>query len=198
LVIRHAAKVPIESGIPFSDVPLSKEGIRDSDKFGNQLKVLGIGLSNICSSPLPRCLETGNHIAKAHGSNIEIETKEFLAYPGSFLIDKTFTLSPSGPEGRFGFSADGQDIFERHLSEGVMNVLDIVLAQPACGMNISLTVTHDAIVAPIANYLTGERFELQGNWIDFLDGFALFRIGNRWKILMHGKEWEISPAFFQF
>ena len=172
LVIRHGQKAPAEAGVPFEDIPLSPQGIADSKKLGNDLKASGIHILHISSSPLSRCLATGKYLLEGLGSVNYIHKEDILAYPGSFLADGTLKSVPT---------------------VGVRNVLKLVTAAPSHGRTIGLAITHDAVIAPILTYLTRESYELAGNWIDPLDGFALIEKDGLWKVVDHGRSTEITP-----
>lgn len=78
------------------------------------------------------------------------------------------------------------------LSEGVRNVLKTVLAQPSNGRSVGLAITHDAVIVPVLTYLTGDKYDQMGRWVDPLDGFALVKTIGSWKVISHGEIRDVT------
>lgn len=120
-----------------------------------------------------------------YGTDMPIHKSEVLAYPGSFWPDdgigdnleqrsagKDGAISPETPV----------SVCTGALSEGTENVLNAVLGTPVQKGAVALFVSHDAVIAPVLSYLTSGDPD-QSEWIDFLDGFVLFREGGRWMVI---------------
>jgi broad specificity phosphatase PhoE len=153
--------------------------------LGCRLRDAGLLLSSIVSSPFSRCTQTCENIVQGHGSRTVVQKEDMLAYPGSFLLYDPDDRSPnpgskSKEPGSYENQANNGD-----LSEGVKNVLTLVLNQHPLGNGICVLVTHDAIIAPVLTFLTNEAFDPKEKWIDYLDGFALCKVNQKW-IVIHG------------
>jgi hypothetical protein len=130
---------------------------------------------------------------EGHGSVLPIRKEDILAYPGSFTSNKNSACLPLEERARTIETLEGgSDPYLRILNEGVRNVLKAVLAQPSNGCSVGLAITHDAVIAPVLTYLTGDKYDQMGRWIDPLDGFALVKTIGSWKVISHGNIRDVT------
>lgn len=163
LVIRHGEKAPLDLSGSFETISLTPQGVRDSLELGVRLRDAGIKISSMISSPLNRCTQTGEYIVKGHGSGISLQKAILLAYPGSFL--------------------KYIDTCNRNVSEGVRNVLNLILSQTPPRGSICIVITHDAVIAPLLTFLNDEPLDNESNGVGYLDGFAICSTHKNWKII---------------
>ena len=194
LVLRHGEKAPWDLHNSFEETTLSERGMKDSFEFGVILKEAGLTLSQLGSSPLPRCIQTCDNIAKSYGLDITVHSDNILAYPGSLSPqDSQENISLENTTREKTISGNNAQRADRCPSEGIRNVLGTVLNKPCQGHKIGLFVTHDAIIAPILTFLTDEIFDPKTKWIGYLDGFGLCHTEGYWIVINgHGGIYDVS------
>ena len=85
LVIRHAEREKIPAGTFGHDVSLTAQGSRAAEQLGEALsEKRTIGAA---SSPVPRCVQTGEAILRGAGSSLEVATDRRLGDPGPFVVN---------------------------------------------------------------------------------------------------------------
>ncbi|GHT45132.1 hypothetical protein AGMMS49965_21820 [Bacteroidia bacterium] len=80
LLIRHADRNKIPSGSFGNEVMLNETGKANALKFGEALSDLKI--NKIMTSPIGRCVQTAEFIAKGYGQAIDIIETKALGAPG--------------------------------------------------------------------------------------------------------------------
>jgi len=164
VIIRHADRGPLLEAHEVT--PLSPEGVSNSRRFGRRISERDLRVVCLWSSPLIRCVRTGENILSACGAVMPVERSEVLAYPGSLLVE----------------DCTNDALKAARLSEGAYNVLRALVERGAPAGSIALFVTHDAIIMPVLSYLTGEEYDESDN-VGFLDGFAIVLVDGEWLVL---------------
>jgi len=70
LLIRHSNRYDIQPGTDGIDVLLTEQGKINASKFGKSLSKYRV--NKIITTPVQRCIETAEYIAKGYGKDIEI------------------------------------------------------------------------------------------------------------------------------
>lgn len=182
ILLRHAEREPFYAGEGGTNKRLTKRGEADCRALAAQLPPI----AHAYASPVLRCLKTAELIA---GS---VAGDDRLGMPGAFVYDdpashefyvtndtisairsylKGFVIPGHYPV------AEGAGYFLAHLRE---------IAEDG---KYVLCITHDAFAVSCIGVVSGYLFE--NDWMDFLDGFVLFRYGTAWKLAWRGGEYPL-------
>ncbi|WP_048197735.1 histidine phosphatase family protein [Methanocella arvoryzae] len=200
LLIRHAER-PNFSMLNFSnDTPITEKGLEDSVSLGNWLR--GQHLTGLYSSPVRRCMQTCEGIRQ--GANLEhlpIASRPRIGEPGSFIANPLvvffyFLTSDMSMVIRK-FIAKGRLWGFTPLREGSVGILNDLLADLSVENTRNLYVTHDAVLAPLISYFTGQKFG-DTDWINFLDGVFIAVKDGEVRLLWNGREYYIDRELLAF
>ncbi len=187
-LIRHAERNPIINPREHAAELLNEKGKTEATYLGIELSKAFNSIA-IYSSPITRCIQTGECIAKAFGDDINIHTSNILGEPGPFVFgDAMDSFESLTTKGVVNSMIKGKRLpFIRSITEGSRILLNFIQKETDQHKNdvAIIFISHDAIVAPFINFLTNEEFN-QSHWIEFLGGI---------KILFNSNDKERS---FQF
>tara|TARA_R110001599_G_C12164624_1_gene652594 strand:+ start:558 stop:1160 length:603 start_codon:yes stop_codon:yes gene_type:complete len=176
LIIRHAERPAIKDGTVGDELALTSNGINQTTRFAQSLsqKVLSIE-----SSPILRCTQTADIIARHQGFPLtSIGRSILLGDPGFFIDDAELAWT--------NWLEKGVDAVNQHLLSGTatwpgFRDLDQAVEQMWRSIKerlmqtedgIHLWVTHDTIVATLASRLQTISLELS-DWPDYLGGLRV-------------------------
>tara|TARA_R110001583_G_scaffold10344_2_gene47683 strand:+ start:461 stop:1087 length:627 start_codon:yes stop_codon:yes gene_type:complete len=176
LILRHAERPAIEDGTVGDELALTQNGIDQTARFAQSLsqKVLSIE-----SSPILRCTQTADIIARHHGFPLtSVRRSTLLGDPGFFIKDAELAWT--------NWLEQGVDAVNQHLLSGTstwpgFKDLDQAVGQMGRSIKERLTrsedgihlwVTHDTIVATLASRLQKIPLELS-DWPDYLGGLRV-------------------------
>ena len=175
LIVRHAEREAIPEGEFGQDVPLKPEGIESAELLGASLARWQD--ATIRCSPLLRCVQTAEAIARGAGWNVRVVGNSLLGEPGPFV---------TGHEAGQYFLKQGileivrQQLHEdspppgmRPTEEGINLLLRLTSSELGHGGRMSVFVTHDAILAVFVARLFGLRHD-EIPWPQYLDGLILW------------------------
>lgn len=173
LLTRHSVREP-GTGVPSYDLPLTPEGVALAERWGRELPR---PLHGLHSSPVGRCLDTAQAMARGAGVSLEIQPSATLVEPGCFVE----SIGDVGPL----FLHLGPLAFaNRHFQEPLEGLLSPVAGsaklirhvQDNLGPPGSLTVhvTHDTILAAfIYHLLERDRID-ERDWPWMMEGVWLW------------------------
>ena len=195
LLIRHAKREKITAIESQNSIPLTENGIHDSEIFGDSLKILNHNILSLKSSPVDRCVKTLESIAMAANLNATIKLSTNLGDPGPFVYDgvlarEAFTERTLIELANMQISGN-QFPGIRHISDGCGLLLDEIASDLGTDVGVHVYVTHDAIICPLVGYLTGMLFDVN-NWIGYLDGTIFFKNDNEYYLLWSGNIYDIT------
>ena len=176
LIIRHADREFIPDGVHDITTKLNEAGKINAQILGKSLKPFKI--IKCFSSPVERCIQTANNILDGYSSDVTVTISNILGEPGPFVVNCEVAKEhfiKLGTKQVVEKQISNQQLSGiRPTSEGNRILLNFILSEIVSYQenNLVLFITHDAILAPFINYLTGEKFG-ESNWIDFLDGLYL-------------------------
>lgn len=194
MLLRHAERnTQIVGCDPWSN-PITEQGMISSQKLGKEIVSSGLNIAVITSSPLLRCIQTAEGIVSGSGSEIKVESSGVLGNPGPFVMGDVdldlfgkITVHELVRMQTSGRSIKGI----RELSEGTRLMLKEMIDPKCSGNDIGIFVSHDAIIAPVLNCLTGLNFD-ENNWIGFLEGFCLMKEGSDWTVFNGDSEYSVT------
>ena len=176
-VIRHSKRNQIENPLKHAEMLLNEEGKKIASNFGTLLADK-FDQIKIFSSPIGRCIQTGDCIKAAfkNSSETEIEISNILGEPGPFVFgDAMESFVKLRTTGVVEAIENGKNMpFIRTEEEGTKILLDFVRKETLrCNDNTAVVfVTHDACIAPVINFFTSEYFK-DDHWIEFLGGLKI-------------------------
>ena len=162
IVIRHSKRDHIENPSEHVKTLLNDEGIELARNLG-KLLAKEFKSIKVYSSPIQRCIQT-------------VQLSNVLGEPGPFIYgDAIESFSKLGTTGVVEAIENGKSLpLIRSEAEGTKILLDFVRRETSSseGDCVTVFVTHDACIAPVINFFTGEFFS-ENHWIEFLGGLKI-------------------------
>jgi len=194
IFIRHSERNHIPDGVHDIVTPINAQGEIIAAELGKKLQIFDT--IKIISSPVDRCVQTGNAIMKGFGGQSEISFSNLLGEPGPFVFDcevakkhfiqmtcKTVVETQIAGQPLAGI---------RPIKEGselLKNWIVSEIQQNTTG-RLVVFISHDAILAPFIFQYTGEKFNHE-HWIDYIDGVSFTKRENQVLLIRNGKEYEL-------
>lgn len=173
LLIRHGDRDKIPHGSFGNEVLLNKKGKQNALKFGENITELKV--NKILTSPVGRCVQTAELIAKGYGRNIEIIETTALGAPGLHIYDEV-------DAGKFILKYGFDEMYKRFISEaeipGVPTIAELnqsitnFLNQNTSQNGLTIFVSHDMLIA-FYHYSINKTVYTKENWIQYLTGLIL-------------------------
>jgi hypothetical protein len=173
LLIRHGERDIIPEGSFGNEVLLNEKGKHNSIKFGESLSQLKV--NKIVTSPIGRCVQTAEHIAKGYGKTIEIIESAALGAPGLHINDGKIA-------GDFFLKYGFDEMYNRFVQEmeipgvptiSVLNkAISRYLIENTNQNGLTLFVTHDMLIA-FYHYSLNKTVYTKENWVQYLSGLLL-------------------------
>ena len=172
LLLRHADRDEIPQGSFGNEVLLNEKGKQNALGFGE--KLIGQKVNKILTSPIGRCVETAELIAKGYGKEIEIIETTGLGAPGLHIEDEKIA-------GEF-FLQHGFDEMYRRFMKGV-NVpgipsitelnfkISTFIKENSAQNGTTIFISHDMLIA-FFHYSLNRKIYTKENWIDYLTGIT--------------------------
>lgn len=174
-VIRHSKRDEIIDLKAHDLVLLNDEGKTLARNFGKKLSTQHSRIK-IISSPIKRCVQTGECILEAFAEKCVIEKSSILGEPGPFVYgDALGNFLELGTAGVVEALENGIELaYMRSEVEGANLLLNFLKQETNKNLpsTASVFITHDSCIAPFINFLTGEYFD-ETHWIEFLGGLKI-------------------------
>jgi len=132
-------------------------------------------LNKILTSPIGRCIQTAEFIAKGYGKNIEIIETTALGAPGLHIIDEKLA-------GEFFLKNGFDEMYKSFIQEieipGVPRLSEFNksftnhLVENTNQNGLTIFVTHDMLIA-FYHYSINKTIYTKENWIKYLSGLLL-------------------------
>lgn len=171
VLLRHSVRDHLPPGDAGYRLPITEVGRRLAAELGAHLRGK---LRTLRTSPLDRCVQTAEALAKGAQANLEIVTDRLLGDPGAFVID--------GQRAWANWAALGHEGVMRHLvtevaelpgmakpEEAARLLVKHMLDATASTPGLHVFVTHDLLVTATAARLLGIPLGV-GDWPWFLEG----------------------------
>jgi broad specificity phosphatase PhoE len=173
LLIRHANRDKIPTGSFGNEVMLNEAGKTNALKFGEALSDLKI--NKIMTSPIGRCVQTGEFIAKGYGKAIDIIETKALGAPGLHITDEKIA-------GKFFMEQGFEELYRRIINDipisGIPDakqfnqLMTDFLIENTKDKGLTIFVTHDLLIA-FYHYSINKTIYTRENWVKYLDGLIL-------------------------
>ncbi|MFM7200234.1 MAG: SixA phosphatase family protein [Myxococcota bacterium] len=175
VLMRHAAREPMATGLPDADLPLTEQGRQSAHALGGRLAP---HLHSIRSSPIRRCRETASELLAGAGLALECPSDTLLGDPGVFIRDAvqawpTFTTY-SMSELIDALLVPGRRLPGMEEGEvAVTRLLNHLFALSRGSRGLHLAITHDYLVTVTALQVLGLTPH-PSRYADFLEPLALW------------------------
>lgn len=176
LVIRHGDRNQIPLGSSGVEVMLNDDGLKNSMLFGESLS--NFKVNKILTSPIKRCIQTAESIAKGYGSEIEIIETKCLGAPGLHIYDERKV-------GKFFRKYGFDELYYRYVNEmeipGIPSIdqinglISTFITQNTSEPGLTIFITHDMLIA-LYHYSISKKIYTKENWINYLSGL-IFKDG---------------------
>ena len=172
LMIRHSNRYEIPVGKDGSEILLTEEGKVNAYCLGNKLSPYKI--NKIITTPVRRCIQTAEHIAKGYGKNIKIESSNSLG--GLHVYDwqlATDFLNHYGYEEWYNRVINDVTIPGMHNTEKYKRMMTDFLAKNTQDNGITIFISHDFHIALYHYALNKTKYTMFTDWVEFLSGLFL-------------------------
>ncbi|KAA6339074.1 hypothetical protein EZS27_012968 [termite gut metagenome] len=173
LLIRHADRDKIPVGSFGNEIMLNEVGKVNALKFGEALSDLKI--NKIMTSPIGRCVQTAELIAKGYGKALDIIETKALGAPGLHITDEEIA-------GKFFMEQGFEELYRRIINDipipGIPTakqfnqLMTDFLIENTNKNGITLFVTHDLLIA-FYHYSINKTVHTRENWVKYLSGLIL-------------------------
>lgn len=193
MVVRHAHR-PLFNGTKAPhEVSITDEGKEEAEKLGRMLRKYDLSIDGCASSPVPRCIQTAELIARGNLFPGKVDTSPYLGGSNLFNDDEqalsetldTWTLEEIIEEQLEGGKVPGM----KPLEDGLRIFMGRVLSDRSRGFEVF--VSHDLFVCPAAHYLTETPYSASGN-TGFLEGFFISIADKRTRVLWNGQWFDVT------
>ena len=197
LLMRHSKRFPIPPGSRGKDIQLTEEGENMAFAFG---KLYGHLLNHCYSSPVDRCVTTGNLILKGAQVNSTTQIMDLLGEPGAFIYDEELArpwLLDMNPVDMINHQLAGTSIPGVHRIEyGVSLFMNRIKQLPASPGKMYMFITHDSVMTCIIFHLIGCQATPE-NWPWELEGAIIQLKPGHQTINWRGRNHPIPERFLQ-
>lgn len=173
LIIRHADRELIPEGEFGNEVLINDKGKKNSINFGNQLQQYKI--CSIYTSPIERCIQTAEFIAKGYNKKIKIIKTTSLGDPG-------LHVSNENKAGDFYLTYGFDEMYRRYVNHqqipGVPTPSELkksmtqFIKTNTKKEGITIFITHDSVIAFYDFALNGKTYSKE-NWVNYLSGMIV-------------------------
>ncbi|WP_298393689.1 histidine phosphatase family protein [Flavobacterium sp.] len=172
LLIRHGDRDAIPAGSFGNEVLLNEKGKQNAQSFGEKLKTSKI--TKIYTSPVERCVQTAEYIAKGYGKAVNIIQTTALGAPGLHINDEKTA-------GAF-YLQQGFDVMYESFINGVMvpgvatperlnQDLTDFINNNSEEKETTIFITHDMLIA-FYHFSINKTVYTKENWVNYLSGIT--------------------------
>lgn len=183
VLMRHSVRPPIPPGETGNELLLTEEGERLAAQLG---ETVGRRLASLRTSPVKRCVQTAEALARGAGVHLDVAADRLLGEPGAYVANPELAW---------------EQVWRRMAYEEIINAVvdgrpDLPgFARPrraagrllehmlehATTPGVHVFVTHDSVVLPTAAHLLGRSLR-KPDWPWYLDTVVIWREGDGYEI----------------
>jgi len=170
LIVRHAERPTIPADELGNEVLLTAKGEKDTLQFASQLTH---PIISIKSSPIPRCVQTAELIARQTEFPLGVESCRLLGDPGFIIEDGEQAWKHWQEKGHQRVNQhllDGDEYWTGFapLSQATQQMTRVIDRSLRCASEgVQVWITHDTILAAYASRVLPTSLSLK-QWPDFL------------------------------
>ncbi len=172
LLLRHSDRDDIPKDSFGNEILLNEKGQHNAQKFGESLAKTKI--NKIYTSPVKRCVQTAEFIAKGYGRSLEIIETTALGAPGLHITDEKIA-------GDF-FLQYGFDVMYSRFIQGLeipgipsINELNhkitTFLKENTTQNGRTLFITHDMLIV-FYHYSINKKVYTKDSWVNYMSGLT--------------------------
>jgi hypothetical protein len=158
LAVRHSERYPILKPEDVSTAPLTPEGFRVAEEFGQRLARLYTP-GKLETSQTGRCIDTGAAIARGAEWDVEVLAEPRLTYT---YVDDAWKRRRT------------HIYLDAPLPAEVLDLVRYLCEPAAFNCHLNVFVTHDSVLGCMAGYLFKDLID-QENWPHYLEGMAFWQ-----------------------
>ena len=172
LLIRHADRDEIPHGSFGNEILLNEKGIQNAISFGDSL--VDKKINRIFTSPIERCVQTAEFIAKGYGNSIAIVETNALGAPGLHIKDEKIAgefLLQHGIDKMYKLFIQSENI------PGITNINELnysmtnFINENTTENGTTIYITHDMLIA-FYHFSINKKVYTKENWINYLTGMT--------------------------
>ncbi len=176
LLMRHSARFPITDEALNHLVGLTEEGVHMAEDLGAHLKPQ-FSFGRLMTSPVGRCVDTANSIARGADWSAQALIHEKLAH--TFIEDAWKKVNKGEVNG--------------HCPETICSLLDLLLGEPGAP-RLDVMVSHDTVVGTALAHLL--RVPVTGpDMPKYLEGFLVWRSEEGVHLRWRGTEYLLNGVY---
>lgn len=172
LLIRHSDRDDIPKGSFGNEVLLNAKGKKNAELFGSGLSDRKI--NKILTSPVGRCVQTAEFIAKGYGNSIEIIETTSLGAPGLHIDDEKTAGAyylEHGFDKMYEQFMRGEPIPGMPDKTDLYNRMTNFIQDNSTEEGTTIYITHDMLIA-FYHYSINNKIYTKENWINYLTGIT--------------------------
>jgi len=192
IFMRHAERFKIEKGELGLEVPLTENGRKSAFLLGkNYIKENLVGLY---SSPVGRCIDTGENIIL--GANKEIKIIEDSTLGGKDIFMNDFSLFALAYM-KFGMPAILDKVYNHEEVPGLNKIEESIplfikhILSKITNSGVTLFISHDSFISFIASEIFRHRTTVD-DWPNFMEPIFIWKEENYIKLLFRDLEKKIE------
>lgn len=164
VLIRHSARPPLPVDDTGFTVPLTDVGVRIAEQLGDALCDRLVGLH---ASPLVRCVQTAEALARGSGRPLPITPDRMLGDPGAFVLDGRHAWAVWKERGHEGVmtqfcTADDALPGMARPAYAARSLVHHMLAACSGTPGLHVFVTHDSLITATAARILDEPLGREG------------------------------------
>ena len=173
LLIRHSNRGDIPHGSDGREVLLTEQGKINASLLGK--KLLNCRLNKIVTTPVERCIQTAEYIAKGYGQNIDIEPSN--KFGGLHIIDweiaNKFLSKKNGYEDWYNGILNNISVPGIHSAVQYKELMTNFITEHTQEKGLTVFVSHDFLIAFYHYALNKKIYTMFSDWVDYLSGIIL-------------------------
>lgn len=195
ILLRHSIREHAPHGQVSYKLPLTEEGIELANWWGEQLNR---PIHGLYSSPVERCRDTAEWLAKGAGVELHIENEKILVEPGCYVLDG-YKANPSfqslGPVAFTNAFLNEEVPGMESPLKGAYRILEYLESRQSELPSFSLHVTHDTILAAFVYGLIKQELQ-ESDWPEMLEGTFVWFEDEMIHLLWRGKIHLVPRSLF--
>jgi broad specificity phosphatase PhoE len=195
IVMRHAERLEIRRGDTGFNIPLTEDGRKSAFKLGAEH--LEGKISNIYSSVVGRCIDTGENILNGAKSNLKVIKCNTLfgedIFVSNFAEMSNFYMK-NGMITLLDLAYDRKEVIGlNNVDKSVHQFINFVLEKIENNDGLSLFITHDMFISLIVGEIFRHR-TTDENWPNFMEPIFIWKEGDDIKLFFRDYLKTISTA----
>lgn len=184
MLVRHSVRPFLISGARGDEVSLTEEGVNLAEKLGFAIKEK---ISRIFSSPVLRCVQTGDAIARGAGKEAVSIQSDVLGAPGAFSFGTRGSgefWRRKGHKDTLAYLSTADKPVENmpEPNWAARYLLNMMVKETESEGGLNVFVTHDSLITALVAQITGTALK-RNQWPQYLDSVFFYKTENHLHLL---------------